>query len=39
MILSSPPQFGQYSIGSTFTDSPHDSSGPTTPKRSLLNTR
>jgi hypothetical protein len=39
MTLSSPPQFGQCSIGKTFTDSPHDSPGQTTPKRPLLNTR
>ena len=39
MIFSSPPQFGQCSIGKTFTDSPHAPSNQMTPKRSLPNTR
>ncbi len=39
MIFSSPPQFGQCSIGRTFTDSPLAPSSQTTPKRPLLSTR
>jgi hypothetical protein len=39
MIFSSPLQFGQCSIGKTFTDSSHPPSNQMNPKRPLPNTR
>jgi hypothetical protein len=39
MILSSPPQFGQCSIGRTFTDSPNGPPNQSTPKRPHASTR